>query len=321
MKRIFVVLIACVLTTFGVWAVEIADFAKDRLTEVVPETIVLKQDNGWLYSKNELEHLARGPLAGGNVVKVSAASKKNNADPIAALDDFNKQLQELGITLLVVPVPLKIAVYPVSGIAQGEAMGYLKPFYDELRSKGINVVDLSDVFIANSADNVYCRTDAHWSPSGIALAADELAKAIPLRGDSAFTVNSKEVMVAGDLARSLKSDDKETITVNSVNENVFSEDSPVLILGDSHTLIFSEGGDMLADNSGLCEELAVQLKMPVERMGIKGSAATAVRANLYRKAAKDPQWLKNKKYVIYCFSCREFTEAKSGWMKVPVMKK
>ena len=54
---------------------------------------------------------------------------------------------------------------------------------------------------------------------------------------------------------------------------------------------------------------------------MKGSAAAAVRTNLYRKAAKDAAWIKNKKVVIWCFSAREFTESTSGWGVVPVMKK
>lgn len=69
------------------------------------------------------------------------------------------------------------------------------------------------------------------------------------------------------------------------------------------------------------EHLAARLEMPVDRIGVKGSAATAVRINLYRKAVRKPQWLGNKKFVIYCFSCREFTESASGWVKVPVDKK
>ena len=77
---------------------------------------------------------------------------------------------------------------------------------------------------------------------------------------------------------------------------------------------------MLADNAGLAEALALRLGMGVDRIGVKGSAASAVRINLFRKAVKDPAWLKNKKYVIYCFTCREFTESSGGWPVVPVAK-
>ena len=95
----------------------------------------------------------------------------------------------------------------------------------------------------------------------------------------------------------------------------------MLLLGDSHTLVFSSGGDMLAEKSGLGENLAAALAMPIERIAVKGSAAAAVRTNLYRKATKDAEWIKGKKFVIWCFSAREFTESTSGWPKVTVLKK
>lgn len=61
--------------------------------------------------------------------------------------------------------------------------------------------------------------------------------------------------------------------------------------------------------------------MPVDRIGVKSSASTVVRTNLYRKAAKNADWIKGKKFVICCFFAREFTEFTSGWPKVPVLKK
>ena len=47
-------------------------------------------------------------------------------------------------------------------------------------------------------------------------------------------------------------------------------------------------------------------------MAVRGSGATAVRVNLYRKARKDPAYLATKKVVIWCFAAREFTQS-DGW--------
>jgi len=300
-------------------AAEPAEAAKAALAKVAPGTITCKDANSWLYSRNELAHLAKGELAGGKVVKVSAA--KRNQDPIPALVKFNDGLNALGIKLIVVPVPPKAAVVPFAGLQKGDAMKYLKPFYGELRAKGIEVLDLSDAFI-KAGENTYCRTDAHWSPAGIQIAAAELAKLIPERGNAEFPLTAPALTVSGDLAKSLdpKDPEKETLLFSAVGGKTIDESSPVLLIGDSHTLVFSTGGDMLAEAGGLAEHLALKLKMPVDRIGVKGSAATAVRINLFRKGRKDPAWLKGKKFVIYCFSCREFTEAGSGWAPVPVMK-
>ena len=202
-------------------------------------------------------------------------------------------------------------------------MVYLRPFYKELRAQGIDVLDLSEKYLSEADKHFYCRTDAHWAPAGIAVAAEELAKRIELRGKEKFQSATSALTIAGDLAKSLDpaKPETESIAFTTIDGKTVDESSPILLIGDSHTLVFATGGDMLAENGGLAEHLAMLLKMPIDRIGVKGSAATAVRINLYRKAMRDPQWLKNKKFVIYCFSCREFTESSSGWVKVPVAKK
>lgn len=320
MKKLFSCIALLLSAAATMTAAEPAEAAKAALTKVAPGTIAYKDANNWLYSRNEIAHLAKGELAGGKVVEVSAA--KRNQDPIPALVKFNDGLKTLGIKLVVVPVPPKAAVVPFSGLQKGDAMKYLRPLYDELRAKGIEVLDLSGAFMA-AGEKTYCRTDAHWSPGGIQVAAAELAKLIQERGNAEFPLTAPVLTVSGDLAKSLapKAPEREELPFTAVGGKTIDESSPVLLIGDSHTLVFSTGGDMLAAAGGLAEHLAQELKMPVDRIGIKGSAATAVRINLYRKAVRDPQWLKNKKHVIYCFSCREFTESSSGWVQVPVGKK
>lgn len=315
-------LLSIVMISGALTAGDVAIKAKEMLSRVVPGTICCKADNGWLYSKNELIHLSKGALAGGRAAEVSACRNRRNADPAAALKDFHKNLSALGIKLIVLPVPPKMSAAPYGGITAVGAMQYLRPFYQELRASGLNVLDISNGFSDNGS-RFFCRTDAHWSPEGIALAVELLGKEITIRGKTDFAAETVKSVVFGDLAKSLNpaSPEKEELMLSVVKGRAIDESSPVLLLGDSHTLIFSAGEDMLAENAGLAEMLAAKLKMPVDRIGVRGSAATAVRINLFRKAARNRDWIKNKKYVIYCFSCREFTEASSGWVKVPVLRK
>ena len=322
MKKLYAALLTMAAAT-AVSASDVAAVAKELAAKATPGTITYKAENGRLYSKNELAHLAKGELAKGEVVKKSACRKPANADPLPALKFFNDELAKRGIKLIVVPVPPKLAVEPCAPLKRGEATVYLRPFYQELRAQGIDVLDLSELFLADADKPYYCRTDAHWSPAGIGAAAEELAKRIDLRGTTEFPATASELEIAGDLAKSLdpKNPEREKVAFTAVGGQTVDETSPVLLIGDSHTLVFSTGGDMLAEHGGLAERLAALLKMPVDRVGVKGSAATAVRINLYRKAMRDPNYLKNKKFVIYCFSCREFTESSSGWVKVPVGKK
>ena len=253
----------------------------------------------------------------------SKSSKKDNANPIPAMEAFNNELKELGAKLIVVPVPPKCAVVPFEGLKQGDAMMFLKPFYEELRAKGIEVLDLYDTFAA-SKDPVYCKQDAHWNQTGIKLAAKKLAELSKLEsGKETFEGKDEKIKIVGDLMLSLdkSAQPSEELAITKYTGKLIDESSPVLLLGDSHTLFLSSGGDMLAENAGLAECLASELKMPIDRIGVKGSASTVVRTNLYRKAAKDAAWIKGKKVVIWCFSAREFTESTSGWVVVPVTKK
>ncbi len=320
MKLISTILTVSVAVT--TLSADIAEEANAMLADVHEKTITYTTDSGWMYSRNELEHLSRGTLTDGRVIEVSKATKKENANPIPAIVDFHSQLNKLGITLLVVPVPPKLAVYPTGEIAVGEAAKNLQDFESELRAQGVEVIDITSDLITAADKNVYCKTDSHWSPAGIKIAVQKLAERMNINGNSNFTVSDQEVIIAGDLQKSLDNDTspKESIKLEVITGELFSEDSPVLLLTDSHGLIFSSGGDMLAENAGLGEQLAAQLQIPVDRMSVKGSASTPVRVNLYRKAAKNPAWLKNKKFVIWVFTCREFTESTNGWAKVPVLK-
>ena len=169
-----------------------------------------------------------------------------------------------------------------------------------------------------------CKQDAHWNQTGIKLAAKKLTELSKLEpGKETFEGKDEKIKIVGDLMLSLdkSAQPSEELSITKYSGKLIDESSPLLILGDSHTLVFSSGGDMLAEKSGLGENLAAALGMPVERIAVKGSAAAAVRTNLYRKAAKDAEWIKGKKFVIWCFSAREFTESTSGWPKVPVLKK
>jgi alginate O-acetyltransferase complex protein AlgJ len=316
-------LLAALATAMAAQAADVAAIAEKALEQVPAGTIAYAGPDGWLYSRNELEHLAAGELAGGKVAEHSKAAQASAADPIPAMVAFNDGLAAMGIKLVVVPVPPKCAVVPFEGLEQGDAMVYLHPFYEELRAKGIDVLDLYGDFAASAAP-VYCKQDAHWNPAGIRIAAKKIAAASGLpRGGAEFAGEDGTVAIAGDLMLSLDpaAQPTETLAITRYGGETIDESSPVLILGDSHVLVFSSGGDMLAENAGLAECLAAELGMPVDRIGVKGSASTVVRMNLFRKAARDPAWLAGKKVVVWCFSAREFTESTSGWVVVPVARK
>jgi alginate O-acetyltransferase complex protein AlgJ len=295
---------------------------------------------GWLFFAAELRFLSLGRFWGDEAQKVSRAHKPDLADPIPAIVDFQKQLKARGIDLLVVPVPPKAAIYPekiVPGFKVGtdDAAPVLHRFYEELRAAGIEILDLTPVFIQNRDDKrggVFCKTDSHWSGFGCTLAAQAIAEGIrgkltapPPRKD--YVSEWKESRINGDLVGLLPSDSPkpgpEKIAVRSVSEKgpgtAVSPDasSPVLLLGDSHTLVFH---DFLAERAGLVDQLAQELGFAPDLIGTRGSGATPVRVSLYRHSLKNPDYLAKKKIVVWCFAAREFTEATEGWARIPIAK-
>ena len=295
---------------------------------------------GWLFLASELRFLSLGQFWGESAARVSRSSKPEWADPLAAIVDFQRQLKEKGIELLLAPVPPKGAVYPEKlepafGPDAGDAAPYLHRFYEELRVAGVDVLDLTETFRKNRENErgpVFCKTDTHWSGVGCALAARAIAEyvrpkfATEPKGKE-YAGDWKETAIKGDLLELLAPNaeklDAERLAIRSVAEKgtgapvEADPNSPILLLGDSHTLVFH---DFLAERSGLLDQLALEIGFAPDLIGTRGSGATPVRLSLYRRSIKDHGYLSKKKLVIWCFTAREFTEASQGWQKLPVAK-
>jgi acetyltransferase AlgX (SGNH hydrolase-like protein) len=322
------------------------DFAAELAAKVQnlekTKAAALAGSDGWLFFGGELRLLSLGQFWGDSATKVSRAHKPDLADPLPAILDFREQLKARGIELLVVPVPPKAAIYPekiVAGVdpRTKDTAPVLHRFYDKLRTAGVDVLDLSTLFIQNRENPrgpVFCKTDSHWSGIGCVLAseaiADKVRSKIPNPGTTKdYVAEWKEAERDGDLASLVAGDGgkfpPEKIAVHSVSEKGTGApvqddpNSPLLLVGDSHTLIYHDR-DFLPVRAGLVDQLALELGFAPDLIGTSGSGATPVRINLYRRSVKDPGYLTKKKMIVWCFAAREFTEATEGWAKVPVAK-
>ena len=301
---------------------------------------VFAGEGGWLCLTANLRFLAAEKFWGEAASKVSRSRDPKFADPIPAIVDFQQQLEKRGIKLLLVPVPPKAAIYadeifPGADLHDADAAPFLHQFYDELRAKGIDVLDLTPMFLAHRTSEhgaLYCKTDTHWSGMGCVLAAQAIAEKIrgmlptPEMSRKEYSSEWKKISVEGDLQTLLnqrqKSSAGEEISLRVVSEKngsqvVADPNSPVLLLGDSHVLVFH---DFLSERAGLLDQLALELGLAPDVIGTRGSAATAVRINLYRHSRSDPNYLANKKIIVWCFAAREFTENEQGWVPEPIAK-
>ena len=140
---------------------------------------VLAGSNGWYYLTAELRFLNHGRFWR-DWGSESESAPVPCRDPLPAVVDFAQQIQTAGLHLLVVPVPPKALIYPEPlGVSLADARAAdaeLDAFYLELKALGLAVVDVRQVFRAQrEAQELYCRTDSHWSGAGLELAAQEVA--------------------------------------------------------------------------------------------------------------------------------------------------
>lgn len=303
--------------------------------------LVIRGVDDWLFLRSELRHLGIEKFWGEYAAEVSQASNPDYADPLAGILNFDAQLKEAGVDLWIVPVPPKAAIYPdkLAGarFAAGSRLntGY-QEFYDLLKKEGVEVVDITQKFLEERSDGndaLYCKQDSHWAGPGMDLLTDELVKRLRTQiwyeqlEKKTFRAAYYEQDINGDLRKMLGDNQfpKERIQLNKVKSEATGQPvqtdsaSPILVLGDSHTLVFHGGGDMHAVGAGLVDLLALKSGVVCDLIGVKGSGAGPSRRTLYGESRKNPEYLSGKKLIIWCFTAREFTESTGmAWRKIPV---
>lgn len=300
------------------------------------QTAVNKGLNGWLFLASELNFL-RAPIFWGSAARgISRSQNPDHADPMVAIEDFHKQLSSVGIQLLLMPVPAKARIYSEELTPPDKSSLAPDPFdrfFQHLDSKRISYLDLRPVLSrsANPNQATYCKTDSHWSGAGCVLAAQAVAKQLIQSHGALFQKNPAQKFVekwdqieaTGDLsvlAPDFKAP-KEMIAIRRITHSGAAvqpdPNSPLLLIGDSHTLIYH---DFMAEQSGLLDQLANETSIVPDLIGTRGSGANAVRVSLLRRSIKDPKYLASKKVVIWCFAAREFTNSDQGWQNIPIQR-
>jgi len=322
--------------------------AKAKVADEADSIVVVGSD-GWLFLTRELRHVSVGKFWGDGAALVSRALKPDRADPLPAILSFHQQLKKLGIDLIIVPVPAKCLVYPEAlsdKITPGK--DGLPPrmdtahqeFYEILRENDIEVIDMMPELMNKRLEKegaMYCRQDTHWSGRACIVTAQRIAEQLKnkpwykdVKKEKFSSRLEENYLIKGDLWQTLPNGARhaqETLylrfagTPDSAGFEPVAPDrgSPVILLGDSHALVFHAGRDMLARGAGLADQLALELGFAVDLIGVRGSGATPARVNLYRRGRANKDYFTNKKVIVWCFSVREFTES-SGWSIVPVKR-
>jgi alginate O-acetyltransferase complex protein AlgJ len=253
-------------------------------------------------------------------------------DPRVAILQFQRQLAERNIRLVLMPTPDKATIHPekFSSRYKGRRMSVHNPSYrqflGELAAEGVLVCDVTDALTSyrdRSGQAVYLATDTHWRPEAMGLAAAELARLIEenivfdaASVDCDWRHTSKDVRNLGDIAMLLKLRQnqglfgEELVTIRQVTDVAGKPWRPdpaaeVLVLGDSFANIYSLEMMKWGHAAGLAEQLSFALKRPVDTILRNDDGAYATRDILRRELAQGGDRLAGKKVVVWQFAARE----------------
>jgi len=253
------------------------------------------------------------------------------SEPLEAILDFKAQLEERGIELIILPVPVKGMFYPQelsSRIEPGE--GYLQnpsfeAFKEELIQQGVVVADGAQ-WIQEHRNSIegplFLKTDTHWTPQALSIVAREtaalVAETVPLNRRLYQPMERTEQKWShrGDIAQMLRLPDDsnlieaEEVTLSQVlqrgNEPWTSQkDAEILFLGDSFSNIYSHPALGWGESAGLVEQLSYELKRPIHRIVQNDNGAYATRQTLQYEMMRGRDPLAGKKVVIWEFAMRE----------------
>lgn len=296
---------------------------------------------GWLFFHPDIEYVTgRGFLDPAQLRRRAATAPEWTAPPQPdarkAIARFKDDLIARGITLVVMPTPLKPGIHPEMLARRGaDATGVLQnpsyaAFVNDLRRDGVLVFDPSEALAAaRRTGPQYLATDTHWRPETMEVAAERLGDFIaarvglPVTADPGYRLERPEVRNTGDIARMLDLPDDaalfppETVWLRRVLQADgspwrSSRDADVLVLGDSFSNVYALESMGWGTSAGLAEQLSYTLRRPVDRLVQNDEGAFATRAML----RQDPDRLDGKRVVVYQFAAREL--AFGDWKVIPL---
>jgi len=301
---------------------------------------VYRGRDGWLFYRPDVEYVTgRGFLDPAQLRRRVAAASEWTAppqpDPREAIRQFQRGLEARGITLVVMPTPLKPGVHPeMLARRYADATGVLqnpsyRAFVEDLRRDGVLVFDPSEALAAaRRAGPQFLMTDTHWRPETMEAVAELLGGFIaaharlPATADPGYRLERPEVRNTGDIARmlDLPDDDRlfppEAVYLRRVlrpdgSPWRSSRDADVILLGDSFSNIYALESMGWGTSAGFAEQLSYVLRRPVDRLVQNDDGAFATRVMLQR----DPGRLDGKRVVVYQFAAREL--AFGDWKVIP----
>jgi alginate O-acetyltransferase complex protein AlgJ len=305
---------------------------------------VLTGRAGWLFYARDVHYVTGGGFLEPRVLErrgrtATLAGAPIEPDPRKAILAFSRELAARGISLIVVPTPLKPTIHPeklsrrYDGNGEQPQNPSFASFVAGLRNNGVAVFDPAEALAENAARShapQYLATDTHWRPEAMQWIAQRLADYVrtrvplPEMAPVKYATESRTVRKLGDVALMLDLPGTQTryapeaVTVRrilSADGNLWrpSPAADVLLLGDSFSNIYAVPSLGWGEGAGFAEQLSYELQRPLDRITQNDEGANATRLSLRRAG---PDRLATTRVVIYQFAAREL--AFGDWPLIPL---
>ena len=293
--------------------------------------------DGWLFYRPDVDALALGRRA-------------DAGNPAEGLAVWAADLAERGVRLVFLPLPGKAAIHPEELAVRGGAFAaplvprglenlsadVVAAWEKEARKRGLDtapapvVLDPAPLLWAHKAVGAqFLRTDSHWTPDAMAAVANETAATVAgmlgLPLPAVAVDRQEEIRGVGDTAAMMELPaaspfrEEQSVIVTPVRRadgSVWQPDrsSPVLVVGDSYTNIYSSADLGWGASAGFAEQLSRRLGFDVDRLSRNDAGARSAREMVMTEAAKNPDWLAGKKVIVWPLAMREV--AAGDWSAV-----
>ncbi|MFT4540656.1 MAG: hypothetical protein ACI841_000111 [Planctomycetota bacterium] len=287
------------------------------------EKAVLGRDD-WIFYSDDLDLITQPTNLGPKSVVVRS------------IIDFKDQLAAEGVDLILLPVPAKSMVEAnhlsrwtadLTSVANPQT----QVFFESLRAAEVSVLELAPLFAQLRAGGqaLYLERDSHWNHRCMREVAGAVAQRVKQSLGAAglqelksqqWATSDAQVEARGDTlemlrlpeGRSETTFESMSLSQTRVEGHALDLESPILLLGDSFSGVFSDERFGLGRDGGLVEMLALELETSLDAIVIAGGASKAVRESLVRRAHA----LAGKRVVIWQFSMRDLVGDMSKWAPV-----
>ncbi|RYZ10240.1 MAG: hypothetical protein EOO73_01295 [Myxococcales bacterium] len=310
------------------WSSQLAGFRgaiKKRVGAMPRKVKALSGEDGFLFYRNSLEYVTGGDLE----------QQRRGKNPLPVIVEFKRELEELGVDFLFVPVPTKVEVYPeklgVKELDQAIVNPYFRKFLLSLSKAGVEVVDLLPGFLEAKAVKgggdeqlLFQRQDTHWTDRGLRIAAERLSERIKrypwypalARQKQTFTQRETKFTRFGDLQSRLpeaeqKKYSPETLLAHQIigpNHEPYDDDadSPIVLLSDSFGGVYQLTD---AEHAGVSAHVSRGVSYPLDLVMSYGGGPN-VRQKLMRRGREA---LAAKKLVIWLMTARDLYNYWEDW--------